>query len=198
MIGENIISLREGIKKLTLKKERKIGRYNVSDIWAMLNGYLPIEQYTKTDELDNAALVNVFLGTEKHTIINKLLNSIYPEGIQEQKIEKDFGDFVIVGRADFIVGDKIVEIKTSNVVMSTSKTWHDYQLSWYLWLFNKPVGLIVQPLITYKQNKPEDICLKIIKKLKVNPVWCEQELKKLKDYHNKLKKWEIQNTNIKK
>lgn len=181
------IILNSGLKKLFSEKQRKLGRYSVSDIWAMTNGYLPIDKFFIPEPFSVGSAANMFLGSEKHLIAQKLLKEIYPKALIEDKKEIAIDDFVIVGKADFIDGDKIWEIKTSIEKLYFAKSWHTYQLKWYLWLFDKKYGSIVQPVIEVNGKRIMALKLNILNSITRDDDFINRELKKLKKYHEELK-----------
>lgn len=160
------------------KKEGKIGRYSCSRIWAMLNGYTTPEQYLKGEEIDFRGAMNMWQGTFKHEVIQELLKDDY---FLEYKKVKQVGDFEIVGMADCIIWDEILEIKTSDKVHLKAKPWAINQLKLYLSLFEIPKGRIVQPIKT--ANK---LYLKVLGEYKRNDVWFSKTMDKLAIFHKRI------------
>jgi hypothetical protein len=182
------IDLSPAFKQQFSPKQRKVGRYSVSDIWAMLNDYLPPQDYLKLEEYSVTAEINKWQGTTKHREIQALWLLLNPEDEVEKKVEKKIGDFIVVGKADIIHKNVVLEIKTSMDLLFVSKRWHDYQLQWYLNLFEKDKGYIAQPTIKTLHNKPVAVELSILKTIYHNPTFFEREVEKLTEYHNQLLK----------
>jgi hypothetical protein len=180
------IKLEKAFLELYKPKQRTVGKYYVSDLWAMTSGYLPPEKFLALEPFNLGSQINCHMGIEKHESVQKLLQVIYPKGVAEERVEKKFGDFVIVGKADFIENDVIIEIKTSFDLMPDSKPWQDYQLKWYLELFRKERGYVVQPVFKTYNGKPVDMRLKILKIVYCNPLFVDKELDKIKMYHQAL------------
>jgi len=174
------------IEQENQNRQRKIGHYRVSDLWAMMNGYLKPEDYLKPQKLGAKSCLLVWQGKNKHQQLEPLLEAIGWE--TEVSKQMEFEDFLISGRADGLNEKQVLEIKTSAEVLGNSKRWHDYQVRIYCTLFEKPEGIICQPII--RNNK---ILLKELKTIKRNESWFKTQMELLKEYHNNLKKYVIQN-----
>ena len=116
-------------------------------------------------------------GTWKHEQIQQLL-----EGYEcEIKKEFELEGLTIVGKADAINKEEILEIKTTDKVLEKAKSWHTEQLTWYLYMFGRQKGRIVQPVKT-----SDKLYLKVIGEVKRNDKLVERQIKKLKEFHEKL------------
>jgi len=89
-------------------------------------------------------------------------------------------NFTIVGVADCINQNEILEIKTSQKVHDKAKPWAAHQLKLYLTLFEIPKGRIVQPIIS------KGLYLKVLGEYKRNDQWFEKEMLKLAEFHKQL------------
>ena len=157
----------------------KVGRYSCSKIWGILNGYCTPEQYINGEEIDFKSAMNMWQGTTKHAQIQQLLEDDY---FLEYKRELKVGDFTIVGMADALNWEEILEIKTSEKVHDKAKPWAVHQLKLYLTLFERPKGRIVQPLRT--ANK---LYLKELGEYKRDDTWFYKEMEKLNEFHKVFK-----------
>jgi len=163
------------------KRVNKIGRYHISKIWGMLNGYLPPEKYIEGEELDFTGSLNVWLGTNKHEMIQSLLENRFSKVEMEVKKEMKVGDFVIVGSCDVLTPTEVIELKTSfNLI--PAKRWSIHQLKIYLHLFDREEGGLYQPRMTGTK-----LFLKELGRYKKSQKWFDGEMAKLTNYHNKLK-----------
>jgi len=160
---------------------RKIGRYSISNIWAMLNNYLKPEDYLKPEIKDFPSAFNIWQGKNKHLQVQQLLKDDY---LLEVKEEFKVHDFVVVGQVDAINKDEILEIKTSQEIHQKSKSWHDYQALLYCTFFKRPECRIVQPVFT-----PTKLLLKVIGIIKRDDAKVEKEMEKLLKYHQKVIKF---------
>lgn len=155
----------------------KIGRYSVSKLWGMLNGYLPPEKYL-TDEMAIDGIMRAKVGTYKHLFLESLFSKHKTEIKKEYKTD----DFTIVGKADILdlFGTDVCDFKTSKE-LKEMKTWDEYQIKWYCILFDKPYGYALQP----RFNKTK-AWLEVIGEVKrPTSKWLETQLKKIKEYHLK-------------
>ena len=157
-----------------------IGRYSVSKIWAINNGYLTPEQYIKGEEITPKGARRMLLGKAKH----KLLEQLFPDHQTEIKKERKVWDFEIVGIADILdlEGENVCDFKTSEG-LKIAKPWDEYQVKIYCTMFEKPKGLILQP--RFNEN---DTWLELIGEVKRDDKWFNGEMKKLGDFHDKLTK----------
>lgn len=131
-------------------------RISVSKVYALLNDW-------EDRPADLLGMVRMVEGRSKHEMVQVLL----PDYQHEVKIERPFGDgWVLVGKADCVAEDHILEIKTSREVMTKAKEWHVLQLRLYLTLLEKPVGYIAQPCFT-----GEKLYLKVLRACKRNDEW---------------------------
>ncbi len=104
--------------------------------------------------------------------------------MEEKKVMK-VGDFEIVGMADMMNDQEILEIKTSQKVHPKAKPWAAHQIKLYLTLFEIPKGRIVQPI--KGDNK---LYLKVLGEYKRNDAWFNKEMEKLAEFHKQCKLYE--------
>lgn len=162
------------------KNTRVIGRYRVSDLWGMLNGYLPPEQFLNENIKEISEIVKMLLGETKHFFVEKYLKILGYE--TEISVEKTINDFVIVGRIDAYKDETILEIKTSDKLLNKAKKWHEFQLKVYLSLFEKNFGQVVQPAFNSK-----NFYLKVIGEVKRDDDWFYNfVIPQLEEYHKKV------------
>lgn len=173
-------NLNDRLVKLAESKDNVIGRYSMSKLWAINNGYLKPEDYIKGEPITPEGARRMKLGTKKH----ELLEELFPEYETEVKKEMKVKDFEIVGIADILdlEGNNVIDFKTSDK-LKEAKSWDEYQVKIYCTLFERPEGLILQPV--YKGNNHY---LKLITKVVRDDSWFSVQMDKLEKFHNKLKK----------
>jgi len=162
-------------------KPREVGKFNCSDIWAINNGYLGVEEYLKGKENTVKDCLNMFGGVMKHTAIQELFEDTDYEIEKRVEYRPDY-EWYIVGKADLINKDHIIEIKTSDKLLEKAKSWHIYQCRFYTTMLERPEALIVQPVVSDK------LVLKEIGRVKRNDKWVQGQLEKLNEFYKKLKK----------
>jgi len=163
------------------ENKRVVGRYSVSDLFGMLNGYLPPEKYLENRTIQVEEALRMKMGEAKHYIVRPLLEALGFEA--EVKKEYPVDDFVLVGKVDAMKDDLIIEIKTSDKLLREPKKWHEFQLKCYLTIFEKPRGIIGQPVINNGT-----FYIKVLKEYKRDDKWfLEKVIEPLKEYHRILK-----------
>jgi hypothetical protein len=151
--------------------EKKLHRYSASNIYALLKGWEKPETYLEPKIFNFKEAFRMWQGINKHKEIQELL----PEYEQEVKIEKEIDGLTIVGMADLMNKEEILEIKTSTKLHQKAKPWHTHQLKLYLTLFEKPKGSVVQPVTSNK-----GLSLKTIGTYERDDEWFKGEIEKLK------------------
>lgn len=160
-------------------KERKLGRFNASDVWAIANGYLTAEEFFNPEKINIISAYKMWQGRWKHSQFQELLGQM---GYQcELKKEHTEPRWILVGKVDAINSEQILEIKTSEEILHKSKRWHDYQLKLYLTMFERPFGWIVQPII--KDNR---LLLKHLSKVERDDDWFNEQMRILEIFFQKL------------
>ena len=163
----------------SFKRKRVIGRYSVTDLWAIIHGYLPPENYLEEESFKVSDIVKMINGTVKHKILEEFL---IKDGWQiEIKKEFPYEDIVFVGKVDAINNKEILEIKTSDKIIPVGKDWQKLQLKVYLTMFERESGCLVQPVYTN-----EKIYLKKIDEIKRDDEYVFNIFKKVKEFHNQL------------
>jgi hypothetical protein len=168
------------------KHKNVVGRYSVSKIWGILNGYLTPEQYIKGEEHTLEDILRMNDGTMKHNFIEK-----YAVGETEVKKEYDCGDFVIVGKADELTDEAVIEYKTSAKLYDKPKSWHTLQVKFYLTIFERDLGIIYQPKIIKGR-----FILDTLGICERDDKWVAEQINKLRQFHLTLlgkKKTEFKN-----
>lgn len=165
------------------QKPRQLGRFKVSDVWAILNGYLPPEKYFEIEHIDNEQMSRMQYGIMWHDYFSTLLEKDGWICDQEKlKQEYHYKDIVLVGIPDGIKDDVVLEMKTKMDGLVEEKKWYITQVKCYLSMYNKKIGIIAQPHID------TDIYLRFVKEVKRNDTWFNGVLDKLVEYNETLKK----------
>ena len=173
-------------------KKGQVGRYPVSSIWAICNGYKSVEDYFFGEPIEFDAAIRMSNGVWKHAQIQELLDTKIFEIEKKIAWMPETADFEIVGKCDFI--DKaenglIYEIKTSEKLL-TMKPWHEWQGKIYCSLFKREKCFILQPLIDYPIKERERLVLKTIGVTERDEIWFKSVVKKLTSFHKKLLEFE--------
>ncbi len=168
------------------KKERIVGRYSVSELWGLLTinsrtgkPYTSPKEWLNPSSKTFQSCFKMWEGTMKHKAVEELLPETWKTEIKK---EYQYKDITLVGQIDALSKDTVLEIKTSADLMFEAKPWHLYQLRIYLSLFEKPKGIIVQPII--KKNM---IFLKTIGKIEKDDKWFNKQLELLDRFHKKMR-----------
>lgn len=161
------------------KKYRTVGRYSISDMYAMGAGWLTPETWLHPEPVDFTGLMRMLSGIISHEKIQML----YPKECCEVKVEYKYKDIVIVGKCDYLPKDsmEIWDFKTSDKIMKTMKPWAKHQIKMYCTLFDREVGVIYQPLV-----KDEKFLLKDIGRVERDDDWAMREIEKLYQFHLKV------------
>jgi len=172
------LDLTEELFKKFGNKKRKIGRYNVSDLYAIKAGWTKIEDWFSPQEMTLEQLKRVWAGTVNHNFIEGFLE----KDRVEQKIVYKYKDIEIVGKADWLPDDdNVVDFKTSDTIIKNAKEWQLHQVRIYCTLFQRKYGHIMQPVI-----KDDRFVIKLIGTTERDDVWFEKEMEKLYAFHLRL------------
>jgi len=123
------------------QKERKIGRYHSSELWALINGRILPKDFLKPRVFDEESRQKMFWGTIVHEGIQKLFN------FEEKKYEIKINENITIAcKIDLELGKDIWEIKTREDIDSFDDVppWYQYQCLAYLKAKNlKEMNLIL-------------------------------------------------------
>lgn len=183
MAKTKIISLDSALQEYHKSREKRVGRYSISSLWAMTNGYLPPEQYLEEEHKSTEDIIRIAKGIMWHNYLEQVLPySGWKTNQQELKIEYPYKDFTLVGIPDGIKNDFVLEIKTSDERIEQVKPWHRLQVRAYLTLFNKKTGIVVQP--EFKKNTAY---LRVVGTVRRDDDWFFNKLlPQVEEYHQKL------------
>jgi len=162
-MAKNHFDLTERLLKMHAPKERKPGRVSASQVHAMLEGW-------EDRPIGLKEALRMWNGTWKHKMVQELL----PEYQHEVKLEYPCKDWVLVGVADCLTEDHILEIKTSEEVHQSAKPWHITQARLYASMFEVPYVYIMQPV-----SQGNSFYLKRLRRVGRNDDWFEETLEKI-------------------
>ena len=171
------------------KKYRKVGRYSVSDLYAIKAGWLTPEEFLHPKKVDFTGLMNMLSGI----IIHEKVQMLYPKECCEVKVEYKYKDIVLVGKCDYLPKESIEiwDFKTSKQIMEKMKPWAKHQIKMYCTMFNRELGKIYQPII-----RDQTLILKDCGSVERDDIWFQEELEKLYQFHLKVKQlYEQENKN---
>lgn len=173
------IDLTDKLLEKQQKGKPQIGRYSISQLWGVLNGFSTPKEWLKGEKIDFQNALRMRMGTLKHELVQELLEDDWQI---EKKAELLYKDFILVGKADGIKGDTIMEIKTSDLIIPQAKKWHIWQLKMYLSMFNKEKGVIYQPVVQKSR-----LYLKEIGVVKQDKKWFKEQLELINHFHLEIK-----------
>jgi len=170
------------------KRERKLNRFSVSDLYYLLQGWTSLEEHINGKNIPLMQLWDMKKGEQKHQWIQD--SPQFKEMECEIKRVCEVDGLEIVGRADALAKDYGVEIKTGKARETASRS-QEYQAKMYCTMFEKPIFYIVQPYINN-----EMAYLKTIGVVERDDKWFQKQVEKIKLKYEELKKWNIKwNTN---
>lgn len=159
-------------------KYLKIGRYSVSAIYAIKQGWTKPEDFFNAPKNDMAGILRMYSGTLNHNFIEGLL----PKDKCEIKKEYVYKDMVLVGKCDYLPNDEEVwDFKTSDTIMDKSKPWQVHQIRMYCTMFERATGSLFQPII-----KDGRVVLKHLSTTKRDDEWFKKEVEELYEFHKLL------------
>ena len=176
------IDLTKRLRQKMGSRPRTRGRYNSSELYAILNGWTTPEQWLNAPEKTVEEILRMWSGIGVHGQLEDLMGKEY----SEKKREFHYKDITLVGKADFLPPHKkneVWEFKTSDTAMNKAKPWAEHQAKLYATMFEKKYGLIYQPV----QNK-DGLFLKHLGTVDRDDKWVEAELEKLYEFHLKVEK----------
>lgn len=171
------------------KKYRKVGRYSVSDLYAIQARWLTPETWLHPEAPDFKGLMNMLNGI----IVHEKVQMLYKKELCEIKVEYKYKDIVLVGKCDYLPENsmEIWDFKTSMQIMEKMKPWAKHQIKMYCTMFEREVGKIYQP-----QIRGQALVLKDCGTVDRDDEWFMKELEKLYQFHLKVKQiYEQENPN---
>jgi len=173
------IDLTEKLRAKLGTKYRKVGRYSVSDLYAMDAGWLTPYTWLHPEPVDFVGLTRMLNGIVMHEKIQML----YPKEDCEIKLVYKYKDIELVGKCDYLPKDsmEIWDFKTSEKVMDKMKPWAKNQIKCYCTMFDREIGKIYQPII-----KGEKLLLKDCGSVGRDDEWFQKQLEKLYQFHLKV------------
>jgi len=174
------IDLTEKLRTKLGTKYRKVGRYSVSDLYAMQAGWLTPYTWLHPEPVDFTGLMNMMNGIVMHEKIQMLYSK---EDCEIKKVIR-YKDIEIVGKCDYLPKESIEiwDFKTSSKVMDKMKPWARHQIKMYCSMFDREVGKIYQPV-----TRGDRIYLKDCGSVERDDPWYERELERLYQFHLKVK-----------
>lgn len=164
---------------------RKIGRYSVSDMYAIKRGWITEDTYVHRPAPDGVGMVRMWAGIVNHELIQGLLDE---EKCEKKEVLKYNDEIEIVGKADYLPNEKEVwEFKTTNKALNKAKPEHLHQVKAYCSLFQREKGYVMQPQILDGK-----IVLRIIGVVERDDDWLQDELRELEQFHERVKAREAQ------
>ncbi len=174
------IDLTNALREKMKSRPRVRGRYNSSELWGILNGYTTPEEWLHPKERTPIELLRMQMGIIVHDHIQKLLP---PEG-NEVKKEYHYQDIVLVAKVDHLpphLPDEVWELKTSQEPMEHAKPWACEQIKLYLSIFERPKGIIFQPV-----SNAQGLFLKRIGEVCRDDKWFLGQMEALVKFHRKV------------
>jgi len=121
--------------------ERKVGRYWISDIWAIRKGYLTVGGFFKRKPIDIQGAMNIETGNAFEEKFEDILLAMKIEHEWNIPTEIKIDDFVLVVKPDFIFPNSVIETKAPvKITTSIPDKWKD-QLEGEYRALNKPTYL---------------------------------------------------------
>lgn len=190
---EKFIDLsKELIEKQNQKDDREFGKYYVSELWGIVNGYKTIDDVLNGEKLDLTSSYKTIKGTIWHEVIQSLLDAKCYE--IEKRIEIPVNDEIkLVGKIDIYdkLNNEVWELKTSDEVMEKPKSWHKYQVKMYLSMVEAEKGYIFQPVIKMNGKKIEKFGLFLLGEVKRDNKFYAKQIEFLKQFHQKVKDYKL-------
>lgn len=163
---------------------RTLGRYSVSDIWAILSRNWKGERYKSAHEWlhqsppDLEGMLRMYNGIIQHEQVQGMLAK---EKCEVKKV-LPYKNLSIVAKADYLPDDpEGWEFKTSAEPLDKSKKWHDWQGRFYCTMFDRPVWAILQPVI-----KDSKLMLREIGRVERDDEWVYERLEELLEFHEEV------------
>jgi hypothetical protein len=174
------IDLTEKLHDKLGKKYRKIGRYSVSDMYAIKAGWLTQEKFLHPDPVDFIGLMRMLSGIIGHEKIQMLYNK---NDCEIKKVFK-YKDIEVVGKCDYLPpesSDEIWDFKTSEKIMDKMKPWARDQIRCYCTMFEREWGVIYQTVI-----KDDKFILKDLGRVQRDDLWFIKRCEELYQFHERV------------
>lgn len=180
------IDLTPKLKAKMVSRPRVRGRYNSSELYFLIGDKVPPmfrttpEKFLIVQDKDIKQCMDMWNGIGVHEQIQGFFN----KANCEVKTEYFYEGMTLVAKADYIPPDEsepIHEYKSSAKLMKEMKPWHEYQAKLYCTLFKREKSVVYQPL-----QDENGIYLKAIGVVTRDDAWFEAQMKKLKEFHNKV------------
>ncbi len=159
-------------------RERKIGRYNASEVGGIIKGYKTPKNFFKQETITGQSLSNILSGISYEKTLKEIFDYNELDYFYEPKKELEIDDFVIVCVPDFVFPNKIIETKCPANNRTSPIEKYEHQLEIEHRCFNLPVylGLFSHPFdVKFIPYKPSDDLFEEIKT-------------KVGEFHKQLKK----------
>lgn len=176
-----IIDLTDSLLRSCGHKPPQKNRYSVSSVWGILNGYTSVDEFLNGKPVDFNAAMRMSNGRAKHAQIQELLPTDKYEIEKKCELSDPPYAFTLVGRADFMDGKTVYEIKTTSSVLEKAKPWHIVQLKLYCTMFRRETGVVVQPVV-----KGERLILNELGTVKRNDEWFKKQMDKLSEFNERV------------
>lgn len=177
------IDLTPRLRAKMTSRPRVRGRYNSSELYAILYGFgkkkrmMDPHEWMHPEPRQVKDMLNMWNGTMTHEHVQKLLKS----ELCEIKKEIKYKDITLVAKADYLPDhvDEVWEFKTSEKLMDHMKPWQEHQAQVYTTAFERSRTVVYQPL----QSDTHGIFLKDIGSVERDDEWFRAELEKLYQFH---------------
>ncbi len=180
------IDLTDVLKQKMKPRARVRGRYNSSEIYAILVGFrghkMTPAEWMKSEPKEVKDLLNMWNGTGIHNQLEDLMGKEH----SEKKIEYKYTGLTLVAKVDFMPPhkpDHIWEFKSSEKTMDKAKPWAEHQVKLYTSIFEKKFGSIYQPV-----QSPEGLFLKHLATVNRDDVWFMEQMEALYQFHLEVEK----------
>jgi hypothetical protein len=175
------IDLTARLKKEFAPYKRTIGRYNSSELYGIVNGYLTPDEWISPKEPAVENMLKMMNGTVVHNFIQRILPV---EGNEVKKVYTNplFPEISLVAKVDHLplekVDNAIWELKTDEEELDKAKASHLFQVKLYCTVFERPKGYIYQPVQT-----KDSLFLKCVGEVDRDDAWFHRQFASLYAFH---------------
>jgi hypothetical protein len=181
----NDVNLTPALLQKMNARPRVRGRYNSSELFFILNGSTSPQDWINPKPRTAKEILVMWNGIGVHNQLEDLMGKEY----SEKKVTYEYKGMTLVGKLDFLPPhkpDEIWEFKSSVKLMSRAKPWHEHQVKLYLTMFQKPTGVVFQPV-----SNDDGIFLKRLATVKRDDKWFMDQMEILYAFHLEVEKlWE--------